>query len=82
MTDNLITGSHELAQAGLSTALHICAASEVTCDLFSFALYILQLDSFNGLKPISQLLDTHSQKLSSSVFLVFPAHGWQLPHAF
>lgn len=50
MTENLITGSHELAQAGLSTALHICAASEVTCDLFSFALYILQLDSFNGLQ--------------------------------
>lgn len=41
MTENLITGSHTVAQAGLSIAPHICAASGVTCDLFSFALYIL-----------------------------------------
>ena len=74
MTENLITGSHALAQAGLSIAPHICAASGVTCDLFSFALYILQLAS----KPISQLLDPYS-KIIQLCLLVFPTHGWQLP---
>lgn len=70
MTENLITGSHELAQAGSSAVLHICAASGVPRDLFTFALYILHLDSFNGLQthlPASGPLLQNDPAQSSSL---------------